>query len=519
MSPTAESLATRLRQMRQLNRAQRSVTEGSARELVVVAFAVPVVTMLTVAVVTLTVLLFAGSGLEGLGPAVGSIWLAIHQVPVTISGVTIGVLPLLPTILVAAGTARMADSASGPQRPASELIAVFFAALGGPLLVTALSLAVVMDGTSVLPLQSPPALVAFAATLGIHGGAAVAGIGWRRRTDIYDRLAVPTSVRRGLRYGAAGVVALLTAAAALVVVRLAMRWQTVGDLIAGGNDFDGYLGLAVMSLLYLPNVIVGAAAVLIGADVHLGAASADLVDVQGGPVPPLPLLGVLPDTGVGALGLLGLVVPASIAVVVGLRCRDIDPLANLRSVALAGAMAATMMVILCALAGGELGEFGNAGVTVPTVGVFTLGWFVVVGLVVGLIHAALPGTRQARRAAVHTGIDQYEVDQDDGYDDEYLTDEYLTDEYLTEEYFPDEYPVDEYPAEEFTAEEFTAEEFAAEEFTTEEFAAEEFATGECGDDDDIGGTGAADHGMADAETADGRNGRVTEEYGADEYSA
>ena len=222
--------------MRQHNRAQRAVSEGSARQLVVVAFAVPVVTMLTIAVVTLTVLLFAGSGLEGLGPAVGSMWLAIHQVPVTISGVTIGVLPLLPTLLVAAGTVRMAGSASGPHRPPSELIAIVFSAIGGPLLVTALSLAVVMDGTSVLPVQSPPALVAFGATLGIHGGAALAGIGWRYRTDIYERLAVPPSVRRGIRYGAAGVCALLTAAAAVVVVRLVMRWQTVGDLIAGGND-------------------------------------------------------------------------------------------------------------------------------------------------------------------------------------------------------------------------------------------------------------------------------------------
>ncbi|MXP22817.1 hypothetical protein GIY30_15860 [Gordonia sp. HNM0687] len=479
--------------MRQLNRAQGSVTEGSARELIVVAFAVPVVTMLTIAVATLTVLLFAGSGLEGLGPAVGSMWLAIHQVPVTISGVTIGVLPLLPTILIAVGTARMAASASGPQRPTSELIAVLFSALGGPLLVTALSLAVVMDGTSVLPLQSPPALVAFAATLGIHGGAAIAGIGWRRRTDICDRLAVPASVRRGMRYGAAGVIALLTAAAAVVVVRLAMRWETVGDLIAGGNDLDGYLGLTVLSLLYLPNVIVAAAAVLIGADVHVGAAAVDLVDVQGGPVPPLPLLGVLPDAGVGTMGLLGFVVPASIAVVVGLRCRDIDPLANLRSVALAGAVAATAMVILCALAGGELGEFGSTGVTMPTVGVFTLGWFVVVGLVVGLIYAALPGTRHARRAAALIGLDEYDLDQDDGYDDEYLTDEYLTDDYYPEEY------------------------------VTEEFGTDGYV-----DDDDRGGTAADGDDMVESATIEhDAVGRPPEEYGvddsdvyyADEYSA
>ncbi|MEE3849172.1 DUF6350 family protein [Gordonia sp. LSe1-13] len=452
-SPTADSLASRLRQMRQVNRAQRTGTEGSARELIVVAFAVPVVTMVTVAVLTLTALLAAGSGLEGLGPAVGSIWLAIHQVPVTISGVTIGVLPLLPTIAVAAGTARMAASAGG-QRPVSELLAVLFSALGGPLLVTALSVAVVMDGTSVLPLHSPPALAAFGATFAVHGLAALVGLGWSRRHDLYDRFAVTASVRRGVRYGAFATVALLTCAAGLVVVRLVMRWQVVGDLIAGGHDFDGYLGLTAMSLLYLPNVIVGTAAVLVGSDVHVGTASVDLFDATGGPVPPLPSLGVLPDDGVGSLGLLGYVIPASIALVVALRCRDVDPLAGIRSVVLAGAIAATAIVGLSALAGGELGEFGEVGVTLPTAGVFTLGWIVVVGLVVALIHAALPSTRAARRQLLLDGDDEYALGDEAGYDDEYTTDEYTTGEYLTDDYLTDEFEVDEYASEAFDDEQF-----------------------------------------------------------------
>ncbi|WAC54451.1 DUF6350 family protein [Gordonia sp. SL306] len=418
-SPTADNLASRLRQMRQLSRAQRAMPDGSARELVVVAFAVPVVTMLVSAVVVLTVLLSAGSGLDGMATAVGAIWLAIHQVPLTMSGVTIGVLPLLPTIAVAAGSARLAASVSGPERPASELVAVVFSAMGGPLLMTALSLAVVMDGSSVFPLQSPAALTAFGYTAGIHAAAATLGIVWRRRRECYDRFGITPAVRRGVRLGGFAVAALLTCAAALVVIRLVMRWGVVGDLIGGGSDLDGYLGLTALSVLYLPNAVVGAAAVLVGSDVHVGGATVDLLDVHGGPVPPLPVLGVLPEGGAGMLGILGFVIPASIALLVAWRCRDIDPLANVRSVAVAGAVAASTMVVLCAMAGGVLGEFGDAGVTLPSAGVFTLGWIVVAGMVVALVYGTLPSTRAAREM-LDVEEEFFDVD-DPGYEDDYLT--------------------------------------------------------------------------------------------------
>jgi hypothetical protein len=407
------------------------MTDGSARELVVVAFAVPVITMAVLVVAVLSVLLFAGSGLEGLATAVGTIWLAIHQVPVTISGVSVGVLPLLPTLLVAVGTGRMAASASGPERSGSELVPVLCSALGGPLLMTALSLAVVMDGMTVQPVQSPPALLAFAYTLGIHAAAAGAGIAWRRRDDLYERFAITAAVRRGGRAGGVAVTALLTCATVLVIARLLLRWTLVGDLIAGGNDFDGYLGLTVLSILYLPNVVVATAAVLVGSDAHVGGTTVDLTAVHAGPVPPLPVLGALPETAAGLPGIVGFLVPLVIALAVALRCRSVDPLANVRSVTVAAAVAASVMVILCAMAGGELGEFGDAGVTLPTAGVFTLGWIAVVGLVVALIHAALPSTRAARQT-VGVLVDDDLDDDGYGYDDDYLTDEYESDEYESE---------------------------------------------------------------------------------------
>lgn len=414
--PSADSLASRLRQVRRATRAQRDEAEGTARELVLVAFGVPVLALSTLAVVMLAVLLMAGSGLTGFASAVAAAWLAVHHVPVTLSGVTIGVLPLLPTVLVAAGTAVFVASAAGPARTPRELGALGAAAVGGPTLVTAASLAVVMDGSSVLPVQSPNALLAFVYTIAIHAVAAFVGIAWRRRRDLRT-VPVTAADRRALRYGALTVAALLAAGAVLVVARLLWRFPQVGALMGQGYDLDGYLGLTALSILYLPNLIIGASAVLLGSDAHVGTVSVDLFSVRAGDVPPLPVLGVLPDgPGLGMWGLIGLLIPAGIAGYIGWRCRSLDPMVHVRSVGIAAASSATVMVLLTWLAGGRLGELGGAGITVTTAGVFTLGWVAVIGLCVALIYGVLPSTRAARdgvHADFDAWIDDTVLDDDD----------------------------------------------------------------------------------------------------------
>ncbi|WP_040511326.1 cell division protein PerM [Gordonia soli] len=423
-TPSAADLAARLRQVRRVARARDDRPEGSARELVVVAFAVPALTLAVSVVVVLAVLLLAGGGLSGVAGATGALWLAIHQVPVSISGVTIGALPLLPTLTLVVATARSVWSAYGGDRTASEALAVVLAAVGGPLLVTAISLAVVMDGGSVLPVQTPNALVAFAYTLGLHGAAAVGAVLWRERHQLVRRFDISPADRRGLRLGVIAAVGLFAAGAVVVLIRLLQGWRQVGELIATGNDFDGYLGLTVLSVLYLPNLVVGAAGVLVGADAHVGASTVDLMAVRGGAVPPVPSLAVLPGVDIGVLGALGFVVPIAVAGLVAWRSRDVDPIAQVRTVGVAAAVAASIVVITSLMAGGQVGELGDAGVNIAAVGVFTLGWIAVVGLVVALVHASLPGTRARRQQLVdETDFDDI-VGSDAVYDDDYLSDEY-----------------------------------------------------------------------------------------------
>lgn len=519
--PAAENLASRLRQVRQVSRVQRDTSGGAARELILVAFAVPVLALAVIVVGLLAVLLMADSSLSGMASAIGSVWLAIHQVPVTLTGVTVGVLPLLPTILIALTTAFFAGSATQGKRGLSELLAVALAAIAGPMLVTAMALAVVMDGASVMPLQSPNPLQAFAYTLGIHAVAAGVAIGWRRRADVLASSAVTIGDLRGLRYGLIAVLALLAAASLLVTVRLVMNFGLVGDLIGAGNGFDGYLGMTVMSLLYLPNVIVGAAGVLVGADARIGLVQVDLFSVTPGALPPLPVLGVMPSEGVGSLGALGLLVPAAIGVLVGWRCRSADTLTHIRAVGVAAGIAALAMVLLTGLAGGELGEFGDAGLTVAAVGVYTAGWIAIVGLVMALIYTALPSTRAARLRGDELG----ESVGDQDFDDDYLADDYLADEYLDGDlleddeygdgYGEDAYGDDEYGDEEYGDEEIEADsDHADSDYETADHADGGYETAEYGDTQ-YGDTQYGDTRYGDTQYGDGSQYGDTQRSGAD----
>lgn len=211
-----------------------------------------------------------------------------------------------------------------------------------------------------------------------------------------------------------------------------LRFRVLCDLIATGVDFDGHLGLTMLSILYLPNIMIGAAAVLVGSQVHVGPVSADLFAVRGGSVPPLPVLAVLPTQSVWWAAF-GLVVPAAIAMFAAWKCRSADLAGYARSVGMAAALAATAMVFFGWLAGGSLGEIGTTGVTVVTAGVFTLGWFAAAGIVVALIHNIVP---MLRRGSAPVADDDDWLDEMD-FDDDYLAEDYDDDydeDYLAEDY-------------------------------------------------------------------------------------
>ena len=149
---------------------KRPVGARQARDLVRVAFGPSLVALGVIAAVTLLQLVIANSDMTGALGAIASMWLAVHQVPISIAGHQLAVLPLLPVLLMVWGTARTTARATSPRASWFVTRWIVASALGGPMLFAAIALAVIHDASSVITeLQTPNALRAFSGVLAVHG--------------------------------------------------------------------------------------------------------------------------------------------------------------------------------------------------------------------------------------------------------------------------------------------------------------------------------------------------------------
>ncbi|UOE42544.1 cell division protein PerM [Agromyces larvae] len=118
------------------------------------------------------------------------------------------------------------------------------------------------------------------------------------------------AVRAAVRVGAGASFVILGLAAAVVAALIAVDYATIIGLSQTlGPGIDGGLALFVGELALLPNLVVWAAAWLLGPGFAIGAATS--VSPNGtllGPLPGVPLLGIVPADGV-PFGMLWLLVP------------------------------------------------------------------------------------------------------------------------------------------------------------------------------------------------------------------
>jgi Family of unknown function (DUF6350) len=360
----------------------RPVGTRQARELLRVAFGPSVVALVVIAAVTLLQLLIANSDMTGAPGAIASMWLGVHQVPVSIGGRELGVMPLLPVLAMVWGTARTTAGATSPQASWFVTRWVVASALGGPLLIAAISLAVIHDASSVLTeLQTPNALRAFGGVLAVHAIGAGIGVGSRigRRTLMASRL--PQWLPDAFRAASAGVLALVGLSGVVMVGSLVVHWSTMHDLYAITDSVFGQFSLTVLSVLYAPNVMVGTAAVAVGSSAHVGLATFSSFTVFGGDVPALPVLAAVPSPPLGPAWVALLIVAAASAVAVGQQCarRPLPLLPALGKLTVAAVCAALAMALLGAAGGGRLGNFGDVGVDQVTFGPAVFVWFVGIG--------------------------------------------------------------------------------------------------------------------------------------------
>lgn len=348
------------------------------------------------------------------------LWLAVHQVPLTITldGGTpapLGVLPLLPTLGLAVLVARAAAGVAArldwhtPTQLAG-LAAAFagtHAALGA-----AVALAEPTDRMTAAPVPAALGCAAVAGLAALWGGLRAAGFSQVART-----LLPPWAVR-GVLAGMTGLVGLLAAGAVCTFGGLVLSIDTVRELLGDwGGAPGGQLGVTLLSVAYLPNAVVGALSWATGPGLSVGAVSVTLFGTSSGALPAVPLLAALPESGPAPWRALVFVLPLLAGLLVGRRCRrlgGLDRTDRLHAVVTAAVVAAGGSFALTVLAGGRLGGGAFDPVRIPSaslaIAVFV--WIAVpAGLVVGLAD------RPAWRFRGSAGDVDGDLDDDSGLDD------------------------------------------------------------------------------------------------------
>ncbi|OBH36031.1 hypothetical protein A5692_10735 [Mycobacterium sp. E342] len=353
-----------------------------ARDLVRVAFGPAVVALVIIAAVTLLQLLIANSDMTGALGAIASMWLGVHQVPISIGGRELGVMPLLPVLLMIWATARSTARAISPYSSWLVVRWVVASALGGPLLIAAIALAVIHDASSVITeLQTPSALRAFTSVLVVHAVGAAVGVWSRVGRRALAASSLPLWLGDALRAASAGVLALLGLSGMVTAASLVVHWATMQDLYGITDSIFGQFSLTVLSMLYAPNVIVGTSAMAVGSSAHLGFATFSSFTVFGGDIPALPILAAAPRPPLGPVWVALLIIGASSGVAVGQQCarRALPLIPAMGKLLVASAAGALTMSLLAYGGSGRLGNFGDVGVDQGALLVGVFFWFSVVG--------------------------------------------------------------------------------------------------------------------------------------------
>lgn len=420
-----------------------SLPPDRARTLLLVAARPTICALTAMIVVVLLVMLTSGTELTSAPGAVAATWLAAHQIPLTVGRTTLGLLPLVPTVVLVWLSARECARAV-PDRPMPvDLGWLTAAVLAGPLVMTSVCLAVVGDAAGVTPLEPPGVVTAFGWVLVLYLVAAAAGICARAWDSLCALLPVdiPEWAVLGARAARRTVLRMLGCAALATVISFCTHLSRVGETYQQAHDVTDVLGMTLLSLLYLPNVIVGAAGMLSGAAVQFGVGSVGLFGVSAGQVPPVPALIPLPTGPAAAWWPVLLLVPLAVGVLGGVelgRTSDDRPGAPWATLTCAGLSTLTFL-ILSILSSGQLGAVGWVGPDLLMLVVLMVTWFGFGGFV-GMVFAR-------RFLAPAVEYDDYSYDEDDDYyyeDDEGEHDEGDDDYADDHDYADDDH---EYPAE------------------------------------------------------------------------
>ncbi len=324
--------------------------------------------------------------------AAGTAWLSGHGVPVDIGPVHLSVTPLALTVLIAW---RLAKAAAGTTRAIGGRDAAAVRAAAG--LVSILYTGLVA-GAAALSARGPFGIDMLPALLhAVPLIVAATAFGAAREAGVLPWGTASVWLRRGLRTGLITAGALLAFGAAATGAAFAVRGPVVADTL--GLYGNASWIVALMSLLYLPNLAVWAAAYLAGPGFAVGAGTAVQTElVELGPLPAFPVFAAVPNAPLPDYATVLVGLPLMLAAVFGVILTYRSPDLRLPRVTTASIVAAATgalaLALLSYLSGGAAGQDLLAELGPDPVAVAGIAG---VQFLIGLVGAALV----ARLFAVH----------------------------------------------------------------------------------------------------------------------
>ncbi|AHI22275.1 cell division protein PerM [Corynebacterium vitaeruminis] len=311
--------------------------------------------VITAIVVALVALIATSSTMVAFPSFVAQFWLVVNLGPVVGRGETISLLPLAPAMLLAWAVSRRVYRTVKDRVSIADLAVLALCVLGIPLLLTLTASAMLLDASAVFDVEAPPLGTAIARTLLLHGLALGWGMGrrlWRalcRRFRLPDWL-VDSSLDavRALKYVAIG-------AGVVYLVALVVHYSELGTVYGEYGSAAGKIAVTLVSLLYLPNVVVSTAALTFGSEVALGQGSVSLFGANLVPLPPLPALAAVPQNA-HAWAMVVLVVPT-----LGVLASIVRNVPTVKVAAVGGLFASLYTLIIVFLSAGTLGVYGYVG--------------------------------------------------------------------------------------------------------------------------------------------------------------
>ena len=182
-----------------------------------------------------------------------------------------------------------------------------------PLLFTCIAWLMLWDASRVYDVTPPNLLVALIATALVNGAAIVIGMRARVWRALLLRRGWSTWPVESVLLAGRFLKWMSAAGAIAALVYLLTNLEAFGKAYDITTTTMGVVGLTFVALLYVPNVVIGAVAVLLGGEFHVGNGAVSLFTANNVNLPPVPILAAIPNDQI-PFGPALLAVPAAVAV-------------------------------------------------------------------------------------------------------------------------------------------------------------------------------------------------------------